>query len=398
MAAKPKILIAGAGMGGLTAGAALLQAGYDVEIYEQAPKLGEVGAGFQVSANATRVLYALGLGDGLERAAAIPEGKVIRIWSTGDTWPLFDFDQAFVERYGYPYYTFHRADLHELLVDAVRREKSDAIYLGHACTGFEQDGDGVTLKFDNGNEARGDALIGADGVHSTIRAALGHQDNPVFTGSMAWRGVLPADDLPEDRFPSVGTNWVGPGGHCITYHLRRGEIFNFVGVREKDWQVESWTTRGSREEFVADFGGWHEDIHYLIERIEEPFKWAFMVRDPLERWTSGRVTLLGDACHAMVPMLAQGACAAIEDGYVLMRAFEAAGNAVEEALGRYEGARHERTSRMVLGSADNARRFHDHTLADPSEAKEYVDREWQPERIFERYDWLFNYDATTAPV
>ena len=166
MAAKPKILIAGAGMGGLTAGAALLQAGYDVEIYEQAPELGEIGAGFQVSANATRVLHALGLGDGLERIAAIPEGKVIRIWSTGDTWPLFDFDQAFVERYGYPYYTFHRADLHEILVDAVRREKPDAIYLGHACTGFEQDGGGVTLKFDNGNEARGDALIGADGVHS----------------------------------------------------------------------------------------------------------------------------------------------------------------------------------------------------------------------------------------
>ncbi len=424
-----KILIAGAGIGGLTAALACLKRGFDVEVYEQASALKEVGAGLQLSPNGNHALYELGLGDALQRLSCEATGKEIRLWNTGETWKLFDLGAVSVERYGYPYFTVYRPDLLGVLADAVRAIKPDAIHLNARCAGFEQDQSGVTLLIETGavhghaaagagtatdanagapRRVRGDALIGADGVHSIIRQGLFGADQPAFTGIMAWRGVIPMARLPERMRRMVGTNWVGPGGHIVHYPLNAGRLMNFVGVKERsDWQVESWNVRGTTEEFKADFAGWNEDIHLMISAIEVPYKWALMTRAPLPQWSLGRVSLLGDACHSTLPFLAQGAVMAIEDGFILARALEAhardgsgarADDGVALALTRYQAARLERTTRMVEGAAANARRFHNPELAHSAGARAYVEREWNEARVKERYEWLFTYDVTKVAV
>lgn len=397
MRTQPHVLIAGGGICGLAAAAALLQAGMDADVYEQASELREVGAGVQLAANATRVLHALGIGDRLKRLSCEAEGKEIRHWRTGETWKLFDLGPVSIERYGYPYFTVYRPDLLDVLADAVRRLKPDALHLGARCAGFEQDEAGVSLRLENGATVRGDALVGADGVHSRIRQGLFGADRAEFTGIVAWRGIVPMERLPAHMARRVGSNWVGPGGHVVHYPLRSGRLMNFVGALERsDWRIESWSARGTPQELAADFRGWHEDIQAFVRLIETPYKWALMVRAPLERWTVGRVTLAGDAAHSMLPFLAQGAAMAIEDGFVLARCLAAF--PVEEALARYEEARRERTRRAVEGSAANIQRFHNPVLADPDEGRRFIEREWASQRIAERYEWLFRYDATTAPV
>lgn len=399
MPASPRILVAGAGIGGLTAALALLRAGFAVRVFEQAPKLAEVGAGLQISANGSRVLYALGLAEALQRIAWSPKGKEVRLWSTGETWPLFDLGAVSVERYGFPYLMMHRADLHTLLADAVRRLDPDCIRLGARCAGFVDDGDGLTLRLAGGEAIAGAALIGADGVHSAIRQALFGADKPLFTGMMAWRGIIIADRLPPNLLRPVGTNWVGPGGHVIHYFVRRGELVNFVGVRERrDWTIESWTAAGTVEECLADFKGWHDDVQTLIRHIETPFKWALMARDPLPQWSKARVGLLGDACHPMLPFLAQGANSAIEDGMVLTECLKAYRHDVPAALRAFQAARHARTMRMMAGSQANTELFHNPALADGRSAARFVAENWHPDRVRARYEWIFDYDAARALV
>jgi salicylate hydroxylase len=285
-----------------------------------------------------------------------------------------------------------------VLAAALRREKPDALRLGSKCTGFTQDRAGVTLKLDD-REVKGDVLIGADGVHSRIRQGLFGPDKAQFTGIIAWRGIVPMESLPGRMARMVGVNWIGPGGHVVHYPLRAGRVMNFVGALERaDWQVESWSARGTTTELAADFKGWHEDVHALIRNIPLPYKWALMVRPPMERWSVGRVTLLGDACHSMVPFLAQGAVMAIEDAFILGRALSEGNGDIPSRLLRYENARRERTRRAVEGSKDNISRFHNRVLADPVKAREYVGREWAGPNVAERYEWLFRYDATTAAI
>src|SRR5688572_23195987 len=398
MPAKLRVLIAGAGIGGLTAALAALRRGCDVDVYEQAHELKEVGAGLQLSANGTHVFYVLGVGDELKALSCEATGKEIRLWNTGEAWKLFDLGKVSVERYGYPYFTVYRPDLLGVLAAAVRREKPAAIHLGSKCIGFTQDQASVTLQLEN-REVKGDVLIGADGVHSRIRQGLFGADRPQFTGIIAWRGIVPMESLPRHMARMVGVNWIGPGGHVVHYPLRAGRVMNFVGALERaDWRIESWSARGSTEELAADFKGWHEDVHALIRNIPVPYKWALMVRPPMERWTVGRVTLLGDACHSMVPFLAQGAVMAIEDGYILGRCLSQLDGDVSARLMRYEEARRDRTRRAVEGSANNIQRFHNPALADPVKGREYVDREWAGQRVAERYEWLFRYDVTKAKV
>jgi 2-polyprenyl-6-methoxyphenol hydroxylase-like FAD-dependent oxidoreductase len=397
MPERPRILIAGAGIGGLAAALALLQRGFDVAVFEQAKELKEVGAGVQISANGTRVLDALGVLAPLRERACEAAGKEIRLWNTGRTWKLFDLGAVSVERYGFPYLTVYRPDLLGALADAVRANKPDAIRLGARAVGVERRGDRVVLKLEGGASAEGDVLVGADGVHSKIREALFGEHDATFTGLMAWRATVPMDRLPAHMNRPVGTNWVGPGRHVVHYPVHGGERMNFVGIVERgDWRIESWTARGTTDECAADFAGWHADVHAMIASAPSLYKWALLGREPMQRWTDGSVTLLGDACHPMVPMLAQGAVMAIEDGLVLARCLERF--EPSEALARYEAARKERTTRAVLGSAQNAARFHNPKLADAAGAQEYVDREWSEERVEERYGWLFTYDAAGSPL
>lgn len=394
-----KVIIVGAGLGGLTAALALLKKGVDVTVFEQAGELKEIGAGIQLSANATRVLFQLGIGDKLQELASQPLGKNIRLWNTGQSWPLFDLGQASRIQYGYPYFTLHRADLHRLLCEEVNRLAPGAIKLNQKVIGVDQSADGAVVNLENGSTHEATVVVGADGVHSRIRAALFGQDQPVFSGILAWRGVIKAADLPPHLRQPYGTNWVGPGAHVIQYPLRNDELINFVGVVERDgWEVESWSTKGITQDCVNDFAGWHEDVHTLIRAIETPYKWALMVREPMDVWSSGNVTLLGDACHASLPFLAQGAAMAIEDGYVLARCLEKYAATPAAALARYEDCRKERTASVVRGSSANTKRFHNKELASAQGASAYVSREWTEERVKERYEWLFKYDVDAVEI
>ena len=399
---KPHILIAGGGIGGLTAALALLKRGYDVDVYEQAAELREVGAGLQISPNGNRVLHELGVLEAFLALACEAEGKQIRLWNTGQKWRIHDLGEESVARYGFPYCTAYRPDLLQVLADGVERVKPGTIHLNCKCSGFTQDANGVTLKFDgagNANEAHGDGLIGADGVHSRIRQGLFGDDKPEYTGMMLWRGVIPMEKLPAHMRERVGNNWVGPGGHVVHYPVHRGEYMNMNGTIEVEgWQEESWSAKGTHAECHKAFEGWHDDIHAMIDGFATPFKWALFNRKPLKQWSVGRVSLIGDACHSMLPMLAHGAVSTLEDGFILGRAMDAAGGDVVQGLKRYEQARIERTTKIVIGSAENGKRFQSRTLANAEQAQAYVDREWQPEKVRARYDWLFTYDVTAVEV
>ena len=393
-----KILIAGGGIGGLTLALALEQRGFMPVIFEQTSKLEEVGAGLQLSPNGTRALAAVGVLDALRAVAFEPKGKSIRLWNSGESWPLFDLGPVAVAEYGYPYLMVHRSDLQAVLLQALAKRLPSSLRLGHKVVGFEQRDGGVTALLADGTMMDGAALIGADGVHSSIRAGLFGKGRADFTGCMAWRGVIPASRLPERLMQPVGVNWVGPGRHVITYPLRGGSLMNFVGVVESSaWQSESWTSRGTREECAADFAGWHPDVHTLIDNIETHFRWALLSRTPLDRWHVGRVALLGDACHPMLPFMAQGAVMAIEDAVVLARCLESSAD-VPAAFEAYVTARIDRATRCVQAAERQRVIFHNDKLSDAADAANYVATQWGEEQVYQRYGWLFSHDVVDGDL
>ncbi|MBX9824600.1 MAG: FAD-dependent monooxygenase [Xanthobacteraceae bacterium] len=396
---QDKVAIVGAGIGGLAAALSLLKRGIDVEIHEQAPELKEVGAGIQISSNGTRVLYALGLEDALKRVQVLPQRRVIRHWSSGETWNWFDLGAVTRQRYGTPHVMLHRGDLHGLLADAVKAIKPGAVKLGRRCSGVVFEGDHAEVRFEDGSSVRAAYVIGADGIHSRVRAALFGADKPIFTGAVAWRGLVAMDELPPHLQEMQGVNWLGPHGHVLHYPVRRGEIMNFISFVERDdWQVESWVTQGTQDELAHDFRGWHADVHEMIARIETPYKWAMMVRGPMPQWSKGRVTLLGDACHPTLPFLGQGGVMAIEDGYIVAECLAKYFGYPGKALARYEDIRRERTASVVRKSHENRRSAFSPALDDPNAVGVEVAREWQQERVRERMEWLYAYDATAVAV
>jgi salicylate hydroxylase len=394
-----KVLIAGGGIGGLTAALALVQRGFHVELYEQAGEVREVGAGVQVGPSAMRILHALGVMDAVMAVAAQPIRSEFRMWNTGEAWKRFDLGPVSVATYGFPYVTLYRPDLLRVLVEALECRLPAALHLGTRVIGHDQGGTATRLHLADGRSIEGDVLIGADGIHSVIRGDLFGLSTAEFTGLVAWRGTIPIGRLPERLRTPTSAIWVGPHRHAVQYPLRRGELMNLVAVVERsDWRDESWTTRGTHADMANDFGGWHADVHTMMAAIEQPFLWALILRKPLPRWSMGRVTLLGDAAHPTLPFLASGAVMAIEDGFVLARALGRYGADVQEGLKAYERARLERTTRVVNGSAENTGRFHNEALSQPETARAFFAAEFTPERLRERYDWLYSYDATRIGI
>ena len=328
-------------------------------MFEAAPAFGEIGAGIQLSPNCTRVLHRLSLADALEAVAFLPAAGQMRDWSSGETIFENELGEGLRRRYGYPYYHIHRADLIDALAGAAAAEPLVSLHAGAEIGGIEQTGEGVSLSA-GGSRFRGRALIGADGIHSTVRSFLFGPEAPSFTGTVAWRSLVPAPRLPKGLVRPVSSNWLGPGGHVVHYYVRRGELVNCVCVIEKDgWERESWIERGDYAELRRDFAGWHESVQRLIDAMDPDacYKWALFDRPPMPQWGKGRVTLLGDACHATLPFMAQGAAMAIEDGAVLAECL-AAGDDVAASLRHYEDLRRDRTARIQEGSRRNAEVFH----------------------------------------
>jgi len=333
------VLVIGAGMGGLTAALALQKLGFKVKVYEQAPALGEVGAGLTISPNATRALDK-------------PSSGALVHYRTGDVLTKTQRDGSFLEQYGAEYYQIHRADLHDVLVAAVRANDENAILLSHAFDTLTQNETGVTAAFTNGETASGDLLIGADGSRSAVRASIIDTVAPKFTGQAAFRGMVPAEAVKPYMTIANSTTTMGPGHIFTRYYLRHEALVNVVGIAKTGaWKEEGWSIPATREEFLTEYQGWNENVIGIINAIpkDKLFKWALFDRDPLPEWTVGRATLLGDAAHPMLPFLGMGAAMALEDGVVLARCLEKY-DSPAEAYAAYEEARKERTKGVLLDS------------------------------------------------
>lgn len=362
------IAIIGAGISGLVTALALLRAGFRVRVYEQADQLGDVGAGLTVSPNATHVLNALGLGEDLERMGMRPERGGVKHWRTGELMTEISRGSDMLARYGAAYYQVHRADLHESLARHVREQDADSILLGHRFVSFEQRAGEVQLTFANGARVSADVAFGCDGIRSAVRAQLFGAEQPKFTGYIAWRGLVPTAPLPAGIIDPTSCLSVGPRHTFTRYLVRDGSTVNYVAIAERsDWQIESWSIRSEVAEVLAEFEGWYADLRTIVAATPPHvcYKWALFDREPLPTWTRDRVSLVGDAAHPMLPFLGQGAAMGIEDGLVLARAFQTAAT-LDEALRRYEEARVERTTYVMLKSRETGLAYH---RADPDNYK-----------------------------
>ena len=353
---RQSIAVIGGGIGGAAAALSLLRAGFDVHVYEQVPVKREVGAGIVLTPNATRVLQDLGLGNTLRRLAVAPTVVRQRRWQDGRTLLLAPV-RKIVTPSGDPlFYTAHRADVLDMLSGALPPER---MHTGHRLTALAEAGDKVEMEFADGRKAVADIVIGADGIHSTVRRILLGPQEPRFTGCVAYRGMVAADRFPRSDLHVESQLWLGPGSHFIHYPVRGGELVNFVCLIDREaWTKEGWTEPGDPADIRAAFSGWHEKVRALVATVEEIFVWGLFDREPLPRWSFGRITMLGDACHPMLPFLAQGAAQAIEDGATLAAVLSQLDGDMPQALSRYEALRRPRTAAIQNTARGNKDRNH----------------------------------------
>jgi len=392
--ASRRALIAGAGIAGLAAAAALAREGWEVQVYERAATIEEVGAGLQMSPNASKVLRWLDVLAQIDAAAVRPEAALMRDGVTGAEIFSAELGDRARHRWGAPYLHVHRADLHAALLDAARAAGAE-IETGVSVVNYAHRPEGVRLSLSDGRVETGRLVIGADGIRSALRAALNGPETPDFTGQVAWRGTLPVARVPEAlRFPRA-TVWCGPGRHMVTYLLRGGEVLNFVAVEEvSDWAEEGWSAPGDPAELARAFDGWHADVTGLIGSIEETFRWGLFVRPAQVRWVDRSLALIGDAAHPMLPFLAQGAAQALEDVAVLVRQLRAH-RKVGEALLAFEEERWARVTRVQEMSRENGRLYHRRTplgrLA--RSVPLAIAQSMAPALVRRRLDRLYGYDA-----
>jgi salicylate hydroxylase len=389
-----KIIVAGAGLGGLAAASCLLKAGHDVEVYEQSPVLGEVGAGIQISANAFHVMRHLGVGDQLLELGVRPGAYVFRLYDTGEELQRFALSEDHERKHAAPYVQLHRADFHAVLAARAQSLKPDLIRLDHRLSDFVETPDYVEARFANGATARGDLLIGADGLKSAVRKQIVGDTPATYTGDAVWRLIVPVERLPKPFLQTVMSVFMGPGRHAICYYLRAGTLLNFVGVVEADdVREESWTLNLPWERLKADFAGWHPAIQTIIDCADRDacFRWSLHIRAPLRNWSTRRATLLGDAAHPTLPYLAQGAAMATEDGAVLTRALEMTGS-IPDALMLYQRNRIDRTARIVEQSTLNRQLFH---LPSVQALRDAFAKRNEGE---DRNQWLYSYNPLTVEL
>jgi 2-polyprenyl-6-methoxyphenol hydroxylase-like FAD-dependent oxidoreductase len=351
-----RISIVGGGIGGLAAALALQHFGYRVAVFEQAQVLREIGAGVTITPNAMHALHCLGVGDRVARESGPTEAYLVRHFHSGEIVKVRASGHDYVERFGADYHQVHRGDLHAALADAVIRNDPDCVFLDHRFESLAQDGETVRASFANGSVITSDVLIGCDGSTSKVRADVFGDKTVNYTGQVAFRALLPMADVPAEIAKHPFAMFVGVHRVLLHYPLRHRSIMNVVAVgREPRWQDEGWRIPATVEQFGALYGDLYPGALELIRRISPGalFKWGLRDREPLQQYTKGRVTMLGDAAHPMSPFLGQGACMAIEDALILGRAFAAAPT-FEEAFAIYEAARKERANGVQLASRQQA--------------------------------------------
>lgn len=372
MSRNPSVAICGAGIGGLTAALALRQEGIDAQVFERTARFARVGADINLTPNAVRALDGLGVGAALRDSAARPQFRISRMWDTGEETSRLEMGSSAEARYGSPQLTLHRGDLMSALEAAL---PADSVSLGRQVVDV-RDGE---IRFADGGVHRAEVIIGADGIHSAVRTALFGQEHPTFTGVVAFRAVVPAAAVASVPNLDCFTKWWGPDSstQIVTFPLSQGkDIFIFATCAQSEWTEESWTTPGSVDELRDLYRDFHPEARALLDACDGVLKSALYVRDPLPSWTRGAVALLGDACHPMMPFMAQGAGQAIEDAVVLARCLGSDGYATPaEALIGYENARMARTTEIQRGSRSN---------------------EWL--KTAGNGDWVYEYDAWNAPL
>ncbi len=390
-----RVALIGAGIGGLAAALALSRRGFDVRIYEQADALREVGAGIQVTPNSAKVLRALGLEGDLRRFGFQPQSVVVRDWDDGRELRRTPMQDA-QARYGAGYYQLHRADLLSILSAAL---KNVDLRLDTPVAAVASGPNKATLAFADGTDDEADLVVGCDGIHSLVRRTLHGARPPRFTGNMCWRAITPADIFPAGHVAPDMTIWMGPLGHMVVYHVRGGTFVNMVAVREtKHWVEESWSVESSTAELTAAFPQVNDRVRILLQRAQRVFKWGLFDRDPLPWWSRGRITLLGDAAHPMLPFLAQGAAMAIEDAWVLADRLAAQSDNVPAALQAYEAARLPRTAQVQRAARAQGNIFHlTSPLARLKRRLGFTAVARSDPKLLNR-DWLYEYDATASPA